>query len=63
MFLGNLGDRLVLRKFGGPTRECRAEREERHERDASLSGQLHDRVILAVDDAVRVLDLADLHQL
>jgi hypothetical protein len=62
VLLGDLGDRRILRELGWSSCERRAELEERYEGDLSLLAQLHNRVILPVDDAVGVLDLAELHQ-
>ena len=61
--LGHAGDRRVLRQPARAAGERRAEREERHERDPALAAELDDRLVLAVEDAVGVLDLAEVDEL
>src|SRR5437764_1389871 len=60
---GHLGDRRILGQGGRAAGERRSEWEERHERDLPLATGLEHGLVLSVEDAVGVLNLADADKL
>src|SRR5436305_14291901 len=56
----DFGYRWILGQRCRPAGERRSEREERHEGDLPLAAELEDGLVLSVEDAVGILDLANL---